>query len=52
MEISMFEGVGDACWWVLCTDKYFAAKGTPETEKLAEVATAFRGYHYYILCYY
>jgi hypothetical protein len=43
MEILMFDGLDNAYWWALCTDKYFTAKGTPETEKLAEVATALRG---------
>jgi hypothetical protein len=45
MEISMFDGVD-----VLCTDKYFTAKGTPETEKLPKVAIAFRGcaHHWWV----
>ncbi|RHN57870.1 hypothetical protein MtrunA17_Chr5g0445061 [Medicago truncatula] len=43
MEFRVYEGEEDAYWWLLCIDKYFAAKNTPETEKLAEVVTVLRG---------
>jgi len=39
----VFEGEEDAYWWLLCIDKYYAVKNTPETKKLAEFVTAFRG---------
>ncbi|XP_039684197.1 uncharacterized protein [Medicago truncatula] len=43
MEFRVYEGEEDAYWWLICIDKYFAAKNTPETEKLAEVVTVLRG---------
>lgn len=40
---SMFNGDEDAYWWVLCTEKYFAAKGISEAEKLSAGVSAMRG---------
>ncbi|MCI96335.1 swarming motility protein ybiA, partial [Trifolium medium] len=43
MAISVFDGDEDAYWWILCTEKHFTAKSTPEEAKLTLAVTAFRG---------
>ncbi|MCH82274.1 alphaalpha-trehalose-phosphate synthase [Trifolium medium] len=43
MEISIFDAKDDAYWWVLCTEKYFQAKGISEERKMIDTAKAMRG---------
>jgi len=34
MELLVFDGKYDACFWVLCADKYFKVRGVPENAKM------------------
>lgn len=43
MEISVFDEDEDAYWWILCTEKFFAAKGTQESEKMTAIVPAMSG---------
>lgn len=44
MEISVFDEDEDAYWWILCTEKFFAAKGTQESERMTAIGPTMNGH--------